>query len=783
MPLLRREFLVAGSGAAAGAVLFAGCVPPPREMQGESRVLLAEDLLSAYDNWYATTCRGCAAGCGAVVRIVDGRARKVEGNPDHPVNMGKLCARGQAIVQEQYHPDRLQGPLQRRSSGQGPLQPGSAGQGPLQRGSAGQGPLQRGSAGQGPIQPGSGAPSGGFQPIGWKDALSQLTQQLQALQSQNRQQDVTLITPPLGAHQALLVDQFAQAYGLKWLPFEPVSEAPLHQAVRQVFGTDQLPWFDVQHARTILSIGADFLGTWLSPVRFGREYGIFRQGSYDVRNFQPHGPSDQRGRLIHVDTHFSTTAASADEWVWVRPGSEGVLALAIAQSLGASGLDAYAPDQTGQITGVDADTARRIASELRNGQPSLVIGGGLAGAQTTGTEAIAAILQLNVLLGNVNKPGGVLTNADTPPLTSLAPPAPGRPLPDWQDLVARMNTGREQAVLVLGGANPVHGLPLSLGFRDALTRVPFVASFSSFGDETTMLADLILPSSLPLEEWGTSLPAAPVGVSMLGMQQPVVEAIFDTRSVWDVLLSVSAALNLGLPWQTYKDLLQAQVDSLRPAGVDQPTFWSQVLQHGMYMRSVDNLAQSQAGGGALSVQQIANATLAGDPTEYPFTLVPFVHNTLGAGEAAHLPWLQAAPDPVTSVVWQTWVEVNPQVATRLHLQEGDIVSVESQRGRVDVPVYVSPAAPPEVLAMPLGQGHAGSGRWANGRGANPMAVLEPLADATTGALAYAATRVKLSKTGRQIPLPKLEGMAPARQLAGQEVIEVLHQGVTPTVGE
>jgi molybdopterin-containing oxidoreductase family iron-sulfur binding subunit len=121
------------------------------------------------------------------------------------------------------------------------------------------------------------------------------------------------------------------------------------------------------------------------------------------------------------------------------------------------------------------------------------------------------------------------------------------------------------------------------------------------------------------------------------------------------------------------------------------------------------------------------------------------------------------------------VELNPKVAAQLDITEGDIVAVESPRGRIEVPTYISPAAPPEVLAVPLGQGHTGFGRWANGRGANPMQLLEPVSDGATGALAYGSTRVSLSKTGRKVPLPKLEGMAPARQLPGQPVLEVVHQ--------
>jgi anaerobic selenocysteine-containing dehydrogenase len=741
--LRRREFLLASS-AAAGAVLFSGCVPPPREMEGESRVLLAEDLLSAYDNWYATTCRGCAAGCGVVVRVVDGRARKVEGNPEHPLNRGKLCARGQAIVQEQYHPDRVRGPLQRSAAERG---------------------------------------GGAFQSVSWSVALDALTAQLATLRDNGHAGDVTLITPPLDAHEAFLVERFATSYGLKWLSFEATSEAPLREAVRRVFGFDRLPRFDVANARTVLSFGADFLGGWLSPVGFGLAYGMFRQGNYDSRAFQPRDKSRPRGHLIHVDTHFSTTAASADEWVWVQPGAEGLLALSIAQALAAAGYDAYTPEQMAPATGVSADRTRRIANQLRDNGPSLVLGGGQAGAYTHGTEALAAILSLNTVLNTVGQPGGVL-----PPAPAL-PAVPGRSasasVADWQDLVARMNDGREQVVLIAGGADPVHGLPDGIGFLSGLLRVPLVVSFGSFMDDTTTHADLVLPSSLGLEQWGDAAPEV-AQVQALSMQQPVVDALFDTRSVWDVLLAVADDLGGGLrdalPWPTFKDLLQVQLGQLPQADSPSALAWNQILQHGGFWPDQGQglsrggpLAprENSPSGGNAAITGVSEPQFAGDPQTYRYWLVPFAHNTLGAGESAHLPWLQATPDPVTSVTWQTWVALNPKLAAQLAVSEGDIVAVESVRGRVEVPVYVSPAAPPQVVAMPFGQGHIGGGRWAVGRGANPMQLLEPLADAATGALAYASTRVRLSKTGRSSPVPKLEGIAPARQLPGQEVLKVI----------
>jgi menaquinone reductase, molybdopterin-binding-like subunit len=153
----------------------------------------------------------------------------------------------------------------------------------------------------------------------------------------------------------------------------------------------------------------------------------------------------------------------------------------------------------------------------------------------------------------------------------------------------------------------------------------------------------------------------------------------------------------------------------------------------------------------------------------------FPHNTLGAGENAHLPWMQSTPDPITSATWQTWVELNPKVAREMGLAEGDIVGVETPQGKIEVPVYIHPAAPPTVLAVPMGQGHTAFGRWAEKRGANPIEILAPSADQATGALAYGATRARLVKTGRHAPLPKYEGTAESVQLEEIQILKITRE--------
>jgi anaerobic selenocysteine-containing dehydrogenase len=809
-------------------VAFTGCGTPETAFKAQSRVRSAEDEVTALENWYATVCRGCGAGCGIVVRVVEGRAKKVEGNPDHPVNRGKLCARGQALVQEQYHPDRLRGPLMRT-----PTPPARVG-GFLQ-----QNPQQ---------EPASNGQDNRLAEVSWDQALDTLAGRLRDVGAQGRAGEVVFITGPLSGRQALVADRFTSAYGAQWLALDTFGEAPLRQAVRRVLGDDRLPHFDLQRARHVLSFGADFLSTWLSPVRYGWEYGIFRQGAIPSPGGSAAGgagapPARPRGYLVQVDSRFSATAANADEWVPVHPGAEGTLALAIAQVMLAEGLanpdaaralgdprqlDAYAPEMVAAATGVAAARIRQLARAFAAGNPSLALVGGSATAHTNGTDTAIAVLALNALAGAIGAPGGVWPAPSPPPALSASaasPAAPASPpsqtpsaqraapapvsgepvrrpagtLADWQDLAARLRAGRVQAVLVYD-ANPAYELPAALRFSEALRAAPFVASFSSFLDETTALADLILPSNLPLEEWGDDVPDPSPGTPVVGIQQPVVRPFYDTRSVWDTLLALAEDLGVvtaALPWPTFKDAVQDAARTLPPVGgtagppaaapagataaEDFKRAWVALLQRGGWWDDAAPAAPpaggADAAGAALAALRAVAATSrppvsGGDAAGYPYFLVPFVHNTLGTGGGAHLPWLQATPDPVTSVVWRTWVEVNPGVARTLGLREGDLVRLRSPQGEVEVPVYVNPAAPPDVLAMPLGQGHAGFGRWAEGRGVNPLALLAPLADSGSGALAYAATRVRLEKTGRRAALPKLEGNVPAHQLPDEPVIQI-----------
>ena len=167
---------------------------------------------------------------------------------------------------------------------------------------------------------------------------------------------------------------------------------------------------------------------------------------------------------------------------------------------------------------------------------------------------------------------------------------------------------------------------------------------------------------------------------------------------------------------------------------------------------------------------VESPEFSGSSAEYPFILHPYLSNTLDDGRGANLPWMQELPDPLTSVVYGSWVELNPTTAGELGLVEGDLVEVESPEGTVVAPVFVYPAIMPNVIAMPIGQGHTNYGRYASDRGVNPIEILSPQVEPETGDLAWAATRVRLVPTGQRVEIVKTGGVS--REL-GREIIQTV----------
>ncbi len=748
MKLTRRNFLAWAGISAIGAV--ACDVFQDSELGTQSPVQLPEDLVKGRDNWYSTLCRQCPSHEGILVRVMEGRAKKVQGNPLYPTNQGKQSARCDGGLQALYHPDRVSGPM-RRVNGQ-------------------------------------------LQPIDWDTALDMLRQQLN-----DRGNGLTLITQPLRGHLGLIASRFAEAFGGRHLGFEALDQGTYRTAVKNVFGQDLLPDFDFANSNRILSFGADFLSTWVSPTRWSVEYGKFRD--------------NHEGLHIHVDPRFSMTAANADRWLPIQPGTEGFLALSLAQVIiseglqasgvnvdaltggqGAAALDNFSPDRVGPSLGLPegilggqspADFIRELARDFAGHGPSIALGGDSAGAHTNGLFNLEAIYALNYLVGSVGQQGGIRFNPPSP-LLELPASAQVGSLPDWTGLVDDMRGGATRLVMV-HQADPVHGLPGSVGFRSALAQSDvMLISFSSFLDETSSLADLVLPDRVYLEDWGDDIPEPGPGYQVLGVQQPVVNPLsdLDPRSFADILLSVSQELGRdgNMPWNSFREALKASSDALfdmRRGSVSATSpdeFWNNMLRQGGWwdegatgpsVTAPNGLFNQIAGKGA----NADFSTSAGD-----YYLVPFSHNTLLDGRNAHVPWAQATPDPITTVTWQTWVDISEGQAKRLGLREGDIVRVESSRDSIMALVYPNPAMPPNVVGVPLGQGHQSGSSYATAgdsrESSNVLNLLNIQEVQGSGALAWASHRVRIVPTGQSMNISKFEGSFPAREIGLTSAEEV-----------
>ena len=725
----RRSFIKLTAITGTSATL-ASCGSPENHL---IRFVPDEELVPGVAEWKPGVCTMCASGCGLSVRVMEadvetarggqagvvrmGVAKKLEGNSAHPVNEGGLCARGQAAIQITYHPDRITQPLKRSGT--------------------------RGD--------------GAFSMITWDQALAELVSRLDALDGAGTQKSLACVTGGRRSHRHVLIDTWLAKFGASpGVSFELFSDDVLREANAMSFGQSQLPTFDLKNARYVISFGADFLGTWNSPVSQSMGYGHMRNGRPGMR-----------GAFVQVESRMTTTGASADEWVPVKPGTHGVLALGIAHVIldkklkpatsgraGAqiagwsAGLADYSPEKVEQITGVKAARIERLAHEAVEQSPAVAIVGGIPLAHTNALFTALAVNALNELLGTVGQPGGLNFTPQIP----MAGPSTG-PKQTLEKFAAAVVAGSQPVgVLFVDDTNPVFAAPKAWKVREAFEKAPFIVSFASFVDETSVLADLILPDHSFLEGWSDALPESGSMVAVASVAPPPMKPLFQTRATPDVLLDVAKKLKkpLGLPWDSYEAMLKATFDGLGEGAwataQKQGGWWGDLGAQGARSAQSQN-ASNRSNPSIPQPASYAEAQFNGDAAQYPFHFLPYASLQFYDGSSAHLPWLQELPDPMTSAMWSSWVEINPKTAEKMNIAQGDIVEIASPVGALRSPAFINPGLAPEIIAMPVGQGHSTYTRYASGRGQNPVEIIAPVAEATTGALAWAATRVKVTRVG------------------------------------
>jgi len=566
MRVTRRGFLQA-LGASAGAAAVTGGALTRAEQAGQRLKTWA----TPEETVVPAICQQCPGGCGVLVRVLDGEVAGLSGNPLHPVNRGGLCPKAYGGLQLLNDPNRLRGPMVRDGE------------------------------------------RGRFRPIGWDEALGLVTQRLSELRAQGLSHTVAILGGQYRGYRDTLWQRFAAAYGTPnyvrarcLAPEKPALAHRLMQGVTTPLG------YDLGEAQLILAFGTGLLESWLGPVHASQAFARLRRSA-----------DRPRGRFVLVDPRRSPTAVKADRWVPIVPGTDGILALGIANAMVREGLydrefvDQHAfgfedwTDAAGEhlgfknlvlkeyglltvsgATGVPVKTILEIARDLGTVRPAVVLGerGPAYGPDDLHTRM--ALHSLNALAGNLGVRGGLLIQGDLP-LTALPrvqqdeaakrglvhPRLDGAGRGEYllasdapQALPERILAGTPYPinVLFLFATNPVANHPAKERFAEALRRIPFSVSFSPFLDESSALADLILPDHTYLERWQDDQVAHLAGFSCFSLARPAATPLHQTRNSADVVLRLAKALGGGvgasLSWERFEDLLYEGARGLYDAG-------------------------------------------------------------------------------------------------------------------------------------------------------------------------------------------------------------------------
>lgn len=511
-----------------------------------------------------SSCLICPSRCGISGRLVDGHLVGITGNSLHPMSRGGVCPRGAAGVQMLYHPERVASPLVRvgpRGSGQ-------------------------------------------WQPITRDEALGQVAERLGVLRAEGRAETLALLAGYCAGTMQDLWRQFLRSFGSPNYVADDYNDGT-DTIMALMHGSPRRPSYDLEQAEFVLSFGAPLFESWWSPLQ------AF------VAFSNPTGDNGRRRRFVQVDTRFSRTAARAHDWIGIRPGTHAVLALGIAYVLIRDQLfDAdfvsrhvagfedfvdeqgrtvegyrsrvvsnYRTEEVSAITGVPVERITSLARALAGGGRQVSVCGAEVMLSRNGLAAGLAVHSLNVLLGSVNRAGGVLVGDDLPldpltePLLDGASEAglrhasvcgmPRFGAGDQASRFAEVMAGEDAPMveaLLLYYANPLSSSPRREQWATALEKIPFVVSFSPFLDDTARQSDLVLPDLLPYERWQDAPSPTSYPYPVWGLTRPLVQPHEGGTHTGDAVLALAKSLGgtvaQSLPYQSFEELLKVRARGL-----------------------------------------------------------------------------------------------------------------------------------------------------------------------------------------------------------------------------
>ncbi len=722
MKIDRRSFLALSVGGAVGTALS----PLPWKLQDDVAIWSTMwpwtpwpvDGENTFVNSVSTLCAG---GCGITVRKAGDRAVKIEGMADHPLNDGGICNLCASGLQKLYGPTRILAPLKKI-----------------------------GERGQNQ-----------WVPISWEEAIREVAEKLGDIRQAGTPEAVVCLTGRRDGTMAALLGRFMMAYGSPNLMVTPSMMDAYDLTLKLMHGSENRTGFDLEGADFVLSFGSGLIEGWGHTVRSIRANSLWKENKAVVKQIEP---------------RLSNTAAKADQWIPITPGTEDLLALGLAHVIikeslydyvfinsHAHGFDtfrdfvlgSYSPGNVANQTGVDPSTIVSLAREFARARHPIALCGRGQGAVPGSQGQYVAVHALNALVGNINRPGGVwaLPKPDIgtwpqPELDQIAMAGAGRTPVSRTQLAAK--TDGIKALLV-HDANPYYTLPGGEATREALNQIPFIVSFASQMNETAAQADLILPDLSHLERYDDAPATAGYSRPLIGLARPVIAPQGDARHTGDVVLKLAAGIGgsvaASMPWTRYEDCLKAALANKWTA-MQRDGFW-----HDERFRPESWHDAFKTASGKF---EFANADLdykalfsavkpPGDDGQFTYTLIPYDSVRLAGNGVGTPPFMIKGVSDKVLQDPDLFVEINAASGAQAGFREGDRATLKTPVGSATVKVHLSTGIGPGLLAIPRGLGHTAYDEFIAGKGVNANDLMGAVEDPVSGLDAAWGIRASLVK--------------------------------------
>ena len=686
----RREFLqIMGASLALGA---SGCFRRPAE-NIVPYVNRPDDVIPGEPNFYASSFYDQGEGFSIVVKTREGRPIKIEGNEEaQSLNGFGLSPRAQSHVLSLYDPERLKQP-QRHFFNKTRTNK--------------------------------------------EVAKSSYKKADEVIVSEFKKGKGVIVTSNLPSPSTQkLINHFKTVFNFKHYDWNSLERHGLAEGQRLCYGSSIVPDYNISKAQFIFSLNCDFLGTYLSPVEFQKQFAETRK------------PSRKMSRLVVLESLMSLTGSNADERHRIRPADQMSVVMALTYYLSKEGyislpsaygakVRSYKPRW--EILPISQERWSEWAKYMgKNKGKSLILYGSSQGRNKDSEALHVAVNFLNSALGNdgrtVSYRRSVHSSGDYEAIDRL---------------ISDLNSGRVKRVL-FHKVNPLYSYPQKDKLEAALRQAEFIVYTGDRVDETGHHADYIIPDSHDLEKWGDW----EFKKGVFSIQQPTIRSLYDTRAFEDSLIQ----------WIKMSGVKITEVNSVS-------NFYQYLKNYWVFRRGLSFWNQFLEKG-VFEFQK--NATSASRPVlAGAFNKIPFSHSVksseyelalyetsgLKDGTLANVSWLQEFPDPVTKICWDNYLCLSPKDALQEKLKEGNIVTIKVNNKELEVPIHIQPGQCEGVLGLALGYGRTNAGKVGNGVGQNAYPFMR--AQQTSG------LNAQITKTKKHIYLANVQGH---HSMEGRDII-------------